>query len=89
MQTHSKVWFITGAEAQASLDLHLNEMHHQQAGDPEKVAALILQASCVAEPPIHLFSGKAANVLAGQKMQAILKDLDVWRDASDATDFTD
>lgn len=29
-------------EAQASLDLHLNGLHGKQAGDPEKVATLIL-----------------------------------------------
>lgn len=76
-------------EAQASLDLHLNGLHGQQAGDPEKVAALILQASRVAEPPIHLFAGKIANALAEQKMETVRKDLDAWRSASDATDFTD
>lgn len=74
-------------EAQASLDLHLNELHGQQAGDPEKVATLILQASRIAEPPIHLFAGKIANTLAEQKMQAVRKNLDAWRGASDATDF--
>ncbi|HEY9269399.1 SDR family oxidoreductase [Achromobacter sp.] len=76
-------------EAQASLDLHLNGLHGQQAGDPEKVATLILQASRVAKPPIHLFAGKIANTLAEQKMQAVREDLDAWRGASDATDFTD
>lgn len=76
-------------EAQASLDLHRNGLDGKQAGDPEKVAALILQAADVAEPPIHLFAGKIANTLAEQKMQAVRKDLDAWRDASDATDFTE
>lgn len=76
-------------EAQASLDLHLNDLDGKQAGDPEKVAALILQAVAVAEPPIHLFAGRIANTLAEQKMQAVRKDLAVWRGVSDATDFTD
>ncbi|ROR89102.1 SDR family oxidoreductase [Raoultella terrigena] len=76
-------------EAQASLNLHLNGLHGKQAGDPEKVATLILQASRVAEPPIHLFAGKIATMLAEQKMQTVSKDLDAWRGASDATDFTD
>ena len=76
-------------EAQASLDLHLNGLHGQQAGDPEKVATLILQASRVAEPPVHLFTGKIANTLAEQKMQAVRQDLNAWRGASDATDFID
>ena len=62
-------------EAQASLDLHLNGLDGKQAGDPEKVATLILQAAAVAEPPVHLFAGKIANTLAEQKMQAVRKDL--------------
>lgn len=74
-------------EAKASLDLHLNGLDGKQAGDPEKVAYLILQAATVAEPPIHLFAGKIANELAEQKIQAVRKDLDAWRDASEATDF--
>ncbi|UWL61793.1 SDR family oxidoreductase [Brucella pseudintermedia] len=76
-------------EAQASLDLHMNELDGKQAGDPEKVATLIMQAASVAEPPLHLFAGKIANTLAEQKMEAIHKDLDAWRGASDATDFDD
>lgn len=76
-------------EAQASLDLHLNGMDGQQAGDPEKLASLILQVANVAQPPVHLFTGKIANTLAGQKMQAVSRDLDAWRSASEATDFAD
>ncbi|MGU3401464.1 SDR family oxidoreductase [Brucellaceae bacterium D45D] len=74
-------------EAQASLNLHLNKLDGKQAGDPEKVATLILQAASVAEPPVHLFAGKIANILAEQKMEAVRKDIDAWRGASDATDF--
>ncbi|VFR97042.1 3-oxoacyl-[acyl-carrier protein] reductase [plant metagenome] len=76
-------------EAQASLDLHLNSLDGKQAGDPEKVAALILQAAGVAGAPVHLFAGKIANMLAEQKMQAVRQDLDAWRGASEATDFTE
>lgn len=75
-------------EVQASLDIHLNELDGQQAGDPEKVATLILQAANVEESPLHLFAGKIATTLAGQKMLAVRHDLDDWRSASDATDFT-
>ncbi len=76
-------------EAQTSLDLHLNDLDGKQAGDPEKVATLILQAASITEPPVHLFAGKIANMLAEQKMQAVREDLDAWRGASDATDFDD
>ncbi|OZI38335.1 short-chain dehydrogenase/reductase [Bordetella genomosp. 10] len=75
--------------AQASLDLHIDGLDGKQAGDPDKVATLILQAASVAEPPVHLFAGRIANALAEQKMQAVRQDLDAWRGASDATDFTD
>lgn len=77
------------AEAQASLDLHMNGLDGKQAGDPEKVATLILQAANAAEPPVHLFAGKIATMLVEQKMQALRHDLDTWREASDATDFID
>ena len=74
-------------EAQASLDLHLNGLDGKQAGNPDKVASLILQAAFADAPPVHLFAGKIANTLAEQKMHAVSQDLDVWRSASDATDF--
>lgn len=74
-------------EAQASLDLHLNGLDGKQAGNPDKVASLILQAASADAPPVHLFAGKIANTLAEQKMHAVSQDLDVWRSASDATDF--
>ncbi|MGU3399908.1 SDR family oxidoreductase [Brucellaceae bacterium D45D] len=74
-------------EAQASLDLHLNALDGKQAGDPEKVASLIIEASKAAEPVLHLFAGKIATTLADEKMQSVKADLDVWRTASDATDF--
>lgn len=77
------------AEAQASLDLHLNGLDGKQAGDPQKVATLILQAADAVKPPVHLFAGKIATMLVEQKMQALRHDLDTWRDASDATDFID
>lgn len=76
-------------EAQASLDLHLNALDGKQAGDPEKVATLIIEASKASEPPLHLFAGKIATTLADEKMQSVKADLAVWRHASDATDFED
>ncbi len=76
-------------EAQASLDLHLNGLDGKQSGNPDKVASLILKAANDDEPPVHLFVGKIANTLADQKIQAVSKDLEVWRSASDATDFGD
>ncbi|QVN22988.1 SDR family oxidoreductase [Burkholderia pyrrocinia] len=76
-------------EAKASLDLHLGTLHGRQAGDPDKLAMLIMQAVEVAEPPLHLFAGKIANELAAQKAAAVQRDLDGWRGSSEATDFAE
>lgn len=76
-------------EAKASLDLHLGTLHGQQAGDPDKLALLIMQAARVESPPLHLFAGKIANQLAAAKADAVAKDLDAWRGSSEATDFSE
>jgi NAD(P)-dependent dehydrogenase (short-subunit alcohol dehydrogenase family) len=76
-------------EAKASLDLHLGTLHGRQAGDPDKLALLIMQAVDVTEPPLHLFAGKIANELAAQKTAAVQHDVDAWKGSSEATDFVE
>lgn len=76
-------------EAKASLDLHLGTLHGRQAGDPDKLALLIMQAVDVTEPPLHLFAGKIANELAAQKTAAVQHDVDAWKASSEATDFVE
>lgn len=53
------------------LDVHLDEMAGKQAGDPNKLASLIIQTAGAAESPLHLFAGKIANDLALQKLAAV------------------
>jgi NAD(P)-dependent dehydrogenase (short-subunit alcohol dehydrogenase family) len=77
------------SEAKASLDLHLDTLHGHQAGDPDKLALLIIQAASVETPPLHLFAGRIANELAAVKAKAVAQDLDAWRGSSEATDFAD
>lgn len=76
-------------EAKASLDLHLGTLHGRQAGDPDKLARLIIQAASVESPPLHLFAGKIANELAAAKAEGVRKDLDVWKGSSEATDLAE
>jgi NAD(P)-dependent dehydrogenase (short-subunit alcohol dehydrogenase family) len=76
-------------EAQASIDLHKDHLDGNQAGDPEKVVQLIIDAVNSSEPPLHLFAGKIANQLGDEKIDGVRKDLDAWRAASAATDFPD
>ncbi|AMR80772.1 SDR family oxidoreductase [Cupriavidus nantongensis] len=77
------------AEAKASLDLHLDTLHGHQAGDPDKLALLIIQAASVESAPLHLFAGKIANELAAAKASAVSRDLEAWRRSSEATDFAE
>ncbi|CAJ0680041.1 MULTISPECIES: SDR family oxidoreductase [Ralstonia] len=77
------------SEAKASLDLHLGTLHGRQAGDPDKLALLIIQAANVESAPLHLFAGKIANELAAAKASAVEKDLHAWKGSSEATDFAD
>ncbi|RWR02335.1 short-chain dehydrogenase [[Pantoea] beijingensis] len=73
--------------AQDLLDLHMNEIAGTQAGDPDKLALMIIQAAEAPKAPVHLFAGKIANDLALQKLAAVEKDIAEWREVSDATDF--
>jgi NAD(P)-dependent dehydrogenase (short-subunit alcohol dehydrogenase family) len=77
------------SEAKASLDLHLDTLHGHQAGDPDKLALLIIQAASVESAPLHLFAGKIANELAAAKAKAVATDLNAWRGSAEATDFAD
>ncbi|RAR52870.1 short-subunit dehydrogenase [Paraburkholderia unamae] len=77
------------SEAKASLDLHLDTLHGRQPGDPDKLAALIVDCANEASPPLHLFAGRIAVDLADQKIAAVKQDLAAWKEAGVATDFAD
>ncbi|WP_342321187.1 SDR family oxidoreductase [Kosakonia sp. BYX6] len=73
--------------ARASLELHLNELDGRQAGNPDKLALLIIQAANVDNPPLHLFCGTIANQLAQEKMAAVNDDLECWKGTAESTDY--
>ena len=58
-----------------------------QAGDPDKAIAVILQAVDADEPPLHLPLGPTAQAIAERKLAAFRKDIDTWRDVSIKTAF--
>ncbi|WP_413735822.1 SDR family NAD(P)-dependent oxidoreductase [Sodalis sp. RH21] len=74
-------------EAQASLDLHLGTLAGRQAGDPDRLAALIAEIAAADHPPLHVFAGEISWNLAHEKISHVKQDLAAWRDASFATDF--
>ncbi|RAH96709.1 short-chain dehydrogenase/reductase [Acuticoccus sediminis] len=75
-------------EYAASSRRHYRETNNgNQAGDPDKAIAVILQAVDAEAPPLHLPLGPAAHAIAERKLAAFRSDIDAWRDISIATDF--
>ncbi|MBT2246022.1 SDR family NAD(P)-dependent oxidoreductase [Sphingobium sp. BHU LFT2] len=58
-----------------------------QAGDPRKAIAVILQAVDADDAPLHLPLGPAAHAIAERKLAAFRSDIDAWREITIATDF--
>ena len=62
---------------------------HQQAGDPNRAAAAIMQLAQLEDPPMRLVLGKAANELAEVDLNQQLDDLMEWEHLGLATDFAE
>ncbi|WP_019565603.1 oxidoreductase [Agrobacterium sp. 10MFCol1.1] len=75
-------------EYAASSRRHYRETNDgNQAGDPDKAIAVILQAVDTDDAPLHLPLGPAAHSIAERKLASFRRDIDTWRDISIATDF--
>ena len=75
-------------EYAASSRRHYRETNNgNQAGDPDKAIAVILQAVDADDAPLHLPLGPAAHAIAERKLAAFRSDIDAWRDLTIATDF--
>jgi NAD(P)-dependent dehydrogenase (short-subunit alcohol dehydrogenase family) len=75
-------------EYAASSRKHYRETNNgNQAGDPDKAIAVILQAVDADDAPLHLPLGPAAHAIAEGKLAAFRSDIDAWRDITIATDF--
>ncbi len=59
----------------------------KQPGDPDRVAATIMEIASEANPPLHMVMGKGALDRAREKMAALQKDLDTHQARSIAADF--
>ena len=67
--------------------VHENDINNNQQGDPEKAAAVMIEAASLPQPPVHLFLGPDAYHLAEVKMQDVQKDLEAVRAIATATNF--
>ncbi|MGO4288346.1 oxidoreductase [Chitinophaga sp. RAB17] len=61
---------------------HQHEINGNQAGDPEKAVAAIINVAAVENAPLHLFLGEDAYGMAYQKMDAIKADLETWKEVT-------
>ncbi|MBC9932232.1 oxidoreductase [Chitinophaga qingshengii] len=68
-------------------DVHLNQINHNQAGDPEKAADAFIRVSEVENPPVHLFLGEDAYQLVHAKIDAIKGELETWKETTVNTGF--
>lgn len=75
-------------EYAASSRRHYRETNNgNQAGDPDKAIAVILEAVDAKDPPLHLPLGPTAHGIAERKLTAFRKDIDAWRAISIETNF--
>lgn len=66
---------------------HQTEIAGNQAGDPEKAVAALIQLASVKNPPLHLFLGQDAYDMAYVKIKAVQNDLETWKDVTVSTGF--
>jgi NAD(P)-dependent dehydrogenase (short-subunit alcohol dehydrogenase family) len=71
----------------ASQEAHQNEINGNQAGDPEKGVAAIIDVTNAANPPLYLFLGSDAVSMAHTKIAAVDSEIAEWRSVSVSTDF--
>lgn len=73
--------------ARASEKQHVESIHGNQPGDPEKLAAALIQAYELAEPPLHLFLGSDAVSMAEAKQAEMQRAIAEQRALSVSTDY--
>lgn len=66
---------------------HQSQINGNQAGDPEKAVAAIIEIATVENPPLHLFLGEDAYNVAYVKMDAVKSDLEKWKEMTVTTGF--
>jgi hypothetical protein len=62
-------------------------MNGQQAGDPEKAAASIINVVYEENPPLRLLLGGDAYNRALTKLDGLYKEIHEWENTTCATDF--
>lgn len=59
--------------------------NHEQAGDPARLARLLVEVAASDNPPLHLVIGADAIATLENHQRDVMADVDAWRDKSVAT----
>ncbi|MFT3826621.1 MAG: SDR family oxidoreductase [Chitinophagaceae bacterium] len=73
----------------AAQALHQDDYNHNQAGDPDKAADVMIEVTLMQQPPMHLFLGQDAYNLAEAKIQAVKQDMAQLTELATATAFAE
>lgn len=66
---------------------HVNQIDNNQAGDPDKAAAVLIEVAEQNERPLHLFLGQDAYDMANAKIEAVQNDLAATKSLTISTGF--
>lgn len=66
---------------------HQDSINGNQAGDPEKASAAIINVAGAADAPLNLFLGADAYDFAMQKIDAVKSDLETWKALTVSTGY--
>lgn len=73
------------ADASSALRAQYDGYSHQQAGDPDKLAALMLALAADPRPTVHAVVGADAMEIIGQELARVQGDIAAWAERSAAT----
>lgn len=74
------------ADIRASHERYLT-MNGQQAGDPEKAAAVMIEIGFDPKPPLHLFLGSDAYKRAMAKIESLTAEIESLKELTQSTDY--
>ncbi|MGB3468692.1 MAG: oxidoreductase [Cyclobacteriaceae bacterium] len=70
-----------------NLRLHSEDIHGNQAGDPEKAADVFMKLADLEHPPVHLYLGSDAYEIAKQKIDSLQEVMEKHKSLGTSTDF--
>jgi NAD(P)-dependent dehydrogenase (short-subunit alcohol dehydrogenase family) len=65
----------------------LRDLSGKEPGDPVRAARAIIQAVEAPSPPLHLLLGKDALRMASEKLDALHRDFDTWKNVTVGADY--